>query len=75
MKKCSTCGSELPISKTCPLLIVENTGITDSAGAPVAQVRSSGNFEGRAVWLNNKFDWEIKKDSVGSLVAVPYLKP
>lgn len=37
-------------------------------------VRGSGEYENKSFFLNQYFDWEIKKDSLGSLCLIPTKK-
>jgi hypothetical protein len=38
------------------------------------QKRSSGEYDGKAFWLDKEFNWEIKTDSVGVLCLIPTKK-
>lgn len=45
-----------------------------STAAGMIEVRSFYEYENKAFWLNDYYNWEIKKDSQGKLVLIPTLK-
>ena len=51
----------------------ENGFKADSVTAPI-QTRDEGEFQGKAFYLSNTFDWEFGYDSFGLLVIVPLKK-
>jgi len=46
----------------------------DSTHRYLLDVRNRGEYAEKGFWLNKDYAWEIKTDSVGSLVLVPSLK-
>lgn len=43
-------------------------------GYILLEIREGGEYKGKAFYLGSGFDWEIKKDSVGSLCLIPKRK-
>ena len=52
-------------------LQVNSGAILGFSGNILAQFRLGGDFDRRGIWLNNQFDWNIVRDSLGELVLVP----
>ncbi len=40
-------------------------------GESIIEVRNRGEYKDKSLWLNDIFNWEIKKDSKGLLCLIP----
>ena len=43
-------------------------------GESIIEVRNRGEYKDKSLWLNDIFNWEIKKDSKGKLCLIPTKK-
>lgn len=46
----------------------------NSYGEPFLQIRSALEFTYKAFWLDDEYEWDLKRDSSGELVLIPTKK-
>jgi hypothetical protein len=69
-------GTSIPIDPDLMVSVREKSdgGFKADLNEYPIQTRDEGEFAGKALYLNNSFDWEFGHDSFGLLVIVPLRK-
>ena len=65
--------NEVPEKQTIRLSINKDN-IYNEKGYVVATVRGSGEFKGKAIYLNDKYKWIVGTDNEGCMIAIPLEK-
>ena len=67
-------ADNLEIDLTKPETINKLNLFGDGGTSNLISIRTSDELKNKAFWLNNKFNWELKKDSAGCVCLIPTKK-